>query len=190
MADNGIAYPPASIHGGGVLIRREVPTDVDTVRAVTTAAFAQPDQSAQAPPEAGLVDELRSGPAWLPPLSLVATEPDGTVIGHVLCTRGHVGPAAALALGPISVRPDRQGHGVGSALMHAVLGAADALGEPLVALLGSPSYYRRFGFRPSAEYNVTPPVPDWRPYFQVRVLTEYRSALHGTFSYPAPFDSL
>ena len=43
--------------------------------------------------------------------------------------------------GPLSVRPDRQRRGVGSALMHAVLGAADALGEPLVALLGSTAYY-------------------------------------------------
>jgi putative acetyltransferase len=34
--------------------------------------------------------------------------------------------------------------------MHAVLGAADALDEPLVVLLGHPDYYPRFGFRPAA----------------------------------------
>ena len=65
----------------------------------------------------------------------------------MVCSRGHVDQAPVLALGPLSVRPDRQRGGVGSALMHAVLGAADALGEPLVALIGNPAYYRRFGFR-------------------------------------------
>jgi putative acetyltransferase len=57
-----------------------------------------------------------------------------------------------IALGPLAVRPDRQQNGVGSALMHAVLGAADALGEPLAALLSNPAYYQRFGFELSNLY--------------------------------------
>ena len=72
--------------------------------------------------------------------------------------------------------------------MHAVLGAADALGEPLVALLGDPAYYGRFGFRLSAGYQIVPPRPDWRPHFQVRVLTAYQPSVRGMFSYPEPFD--
>jgi len=140
------------------------------------------------PPEARLVTELRDSAAWLPALSLVATTPAGEVIGHVLCTRAHVGQAPVLALGPLTVRPDSQQRGVGSALMHAVLGAADALGEPLVALLGDPAYYGRFGFRLSGEYQITPPDPGWRPYFQVRLLTGYRPELRGAFRYAEPFD--
>jgi putative acetyltransferase len=118
----------------------------------------------------------------------VAATAAGEVIGHVLCTRGHVGQAPALALGPLTVRPDHQRHGVGSALMNAVIGAADALGEPLVALLGNPAYYGRFGFRPAAEYQITPPRPEWQPHFQVRTLTGYRPSVRGNFSYPEPFD--
>jgi putative acetyltransferase len=106
----------------------------------------------------------------------------------VLCTRGHVGPAPVLGLGPLAVWPDRQRHGVGSALVHAVLGAADALGEPLVALLGDPGYYRRFGFELSSGYEITPPEPQWQPYFQVRVLSGYQPGLRGLFTYPEPFD--
>ncbi len=166
-----------------MLIRREVPGDTAAIRAVTAAAFARAA-------EAGLVDELRAGPAWLPPLSLVATDSDGTVIGHVLATRGHVDTAPVLGLGPLSVRPDRQRRGVGTALMHAVLGAADALDEPLVALLGDPLYYQQFGFRPSGDYHIAPPVAQWRPHFQVRSLTSYDPTLHGTFTYPEPFDHL
>jgi putative acetyltransferase len=93
-----------------------------------------------------------------------------------------------LALGPLTVRPDSQRRGVGSALMHAVLGAADALDEPLVALLGNPAFYSRFGFRPSSEYQIVPPRPEWQPHFQVRVLACYQPAIRGTFTYPDPFE--
>jgi putative acetyltransferase len=118
----------------------------------------------------------------------VAATPAGEVIGHVLGTRGHVGQDPVLALGPLAVRPDHQRHGAGSALMHAILGAADALGEPLVALLGDPAYYRRFGFELGTAYQITPPGPEWQPYFQVRVLSEYQPRLRGMFTYPEPFD--
>jgi predicted N-acetyltransferase YhbS len=172
-----------------VLIRREAAPDAGAVRAITAAAFARPGQPPGAdPPEASLVDELRASPAWRPELSMVAVSAGGEVIGHVLCTRGHVGRFPVLALGPLTVRPDSQRRGVGSALMHAVLGAADALGEPLVGLLGDPAYYCRFGFRPSTDYQIAPPRPHWQTHFQVRTLTGYRPSVRGTFSYAEPFD--
>ena len=118
----------------------------------------------------------------------MAVRPTDEVIGHVLCTRGYVGQAPVLALGPLTVRPDCQRRGVGSALMHAVLGAADALGEPLVGLLGEPAYYTRFGFRLSTEHQIVPPKREWQPYFQVRLLTSYQPSLLGAFRYPEPFD--
>ena len=171
-----------------MLIRRETERDADVIRAITAAAFAPSRPPSQIPNEARLIDEIRAGPAWIPELSLVAVTPAGEPIGHVLGTRGHVNKDPVLAIGPLSVRPDHQQNGVGSALMHAVLGAADALGEPLAALLGDPAYYRRFGFELSTVYQITPPRPDWQPHFQVRVLTQYHPRLRGTFTYPEPFD--
>ncbi|HEX4226654.1 MAG TPA: N-acetyltransferase [Pseudonocardiaceae bacterium] len=169
-----------------MLIRRETAADLAAVYAVTAAAFAR--EPGVEPVEAGLLEELRADPGWLPTLSMVAIGPDDTVIGHVLVTRGHVGSTPVLGLGPLSVRPDQQRAGVGSALVHAVLGAADALDEPLVALLGDPAYYHRFGFRTSTEYHIEPPVAQWQRYFQVRPLAAYDPALRGTFAYPEPFD--
>ncbi|WP_158843302.1 GNAT family N-acetyltransferase [Saccharothrix deserti] len=167
-----------------MLIRRETAADVEAIHTVTEAAFAGNPGG-----EAWLVGELRADVGWIPALSLVA-EADGAVVGHVVCTRGSVNGAPALGLGPLSVLPSHQRTGVGKALMHTVLGAADALDEPLVVLLGDPKYYSRFGFRLAGEYDITPPVPDWAPYFQVRTLSAYTPALSGGFRYAEPFDRL
>ncbi|HEX4830918.1 MAG TPA: N-acetyltransferase [Trebonia sp.] len=140
------------------------------------------------PAEAGLVGELRASAAWRPELSLVAAGADGAVIGHVVCSQARLGEAAVLGLGPLSVDPAHQGRGVGSALVHAVLGAADALGEPLVVLLGDPGYYARFGFAAARTRAIAPPVAEWEPYFQVRTLAAYQPSLTGTFRYAEPFD--
>jgi putative acetyltransferase len=95
-----------------------------------------------------------------------------------------------LALGPLSVRPENQRSGVGSALMHAILGAAEALEEPLVGVLGDPGYYSRFGFRPSQEYRIDPAKPRWQSHFQIRPLSAYSQLVYGTFTYPEPFHRL
>ncbi|MFD0308293.1 GNAT family N-acetyltransferase [Streptomyces sp. NPDC127119] len=174
-----------------MLTRRETPADVSAARAVIAAAFAGPDTPD--PVEATLLDALRACEGWLPELSYVAIDNGGErdeVVGHVVCTRGHIDGVPALGLGPIGVRPDAQGLGTGLALMHAVLGAADALGEPLVALLGSPAYYGRFGFRPGTDLGILPPDPAWGPYFQVRTLTTYAPNLRGTFKYAKPFEDI
>jgi putative acetyltransferase len=170
-----------------MLVRRERPADADAVHAVTAAAFARsgsPDV-----PEVRLLTELRAGDDWLPALSFVAVA-EGVVVGHVVCSRGRVEAEPALALGPLSVRPGRQRRGVGLALVHTVLGAADALGEPLAALLGAPGYYARFGFRLAGEYGIVPEVPEWKPHFQVRTLSAYVPRIRGTFAYPEPFDRI
>ena len=170
-----------------VIVRREHPGDVDVSRAVQVAAFAS--TPGEEPVEARLLDELRTDDGWIPTLSLVA-EVDGEVVGHVVCTRAHVADVPVVGLGPIGVRPDQQRAGVGLALVHAVLGAAEALGEPIVGLLGSPGYYGRFGFVASSEVGIEPPDPDWGEHFQVRRFVPLADVPHGVFRYAAPFDRL
>lgn len=161
-----------------MLIRRENPSDAAAIAAVTSAAF-------DGGPEVQLIEWLRADPGWIPALSLVADQ-DG-VIGHVVCTRGHIGDTPSLGLGPLSVHPGHQRTGVGKALMHAVIGAAQALDEQSIVLLGHPEYYPRFGFRPAAEFGITPPVAEWAPHFMVRPLGEVPS---GLFRYAEPFNRL
>ncbi len=165
-----------------VLIKREQPGDADAIHTVHLGAF---DTAL----EADLVRALRADPGWLPELSLVA-EAGGRLVGHVVCTRAHIAGRPALGLGPLGVLPGHQRSGVGSALMHAVLGAADALGEPVVVLLGHKDYYPRFGFTPAAALGITPPVSEWGEHFQARPLTAYTPALRGEFAYATPFTEL
>jgi putative acetyltransferase len=135
------------------------------------------------------VSRLRADPGWLPALSLVAVTNDA-VIGHVVCTRGFVDDIPALGLGPISVLPDRRGGGVGHALMHSVLAAADASGEPLVALLGDPVFHKRFGFVAASKLGIAAPDPAWGNHFQARALSSAPRGLTGTFRYTSPFAEL
>jgi putative acetyltransferase len=173
-----------------VLIRPERAGDEGAIRAVQAAAFRRPGTD-EDPVEADLVEHLRASPSWLSKLSLVATV-DDAVVGHVVCSRGWVGDddIPVLGLGPIGVRPDLHGAGVGSALMHAVLGAADALDEALVALLGDPGYYRRFGFRTSSDVGIESPDRAWGLHFQARRLAAWHPSCTGRFRYAAPFDGL
>lgn len=174
-----------------VLIRRERPEDIEAIRSVTAAAFrglahsTAPVEPGGDPGEATLVSWLRADTGWLPRLSLVAVE-ESRIVGHVVCTRAHVDERNALGLGPLSVLPHRQRSGIGTALMHAVLGAADALDESVVGLVGEPAYYQRFGFVPARTTGIVPPDPSWGDYFQIRALTRYDGRT-GPFRYAAPF---
>ena len=49
-------------------------------------------------------------------------------------------------IGPVSVLPDCQGEGIGSALMQAAIAALREQGAAGCVLLGDPSWYLRFGF--------------------------------------------
>lgn len=177
-----------------MIIRRERPADHDAVRALHRAAFARdPATGVRRAPgdvvEARLLDELREDAGFLPHLSLVAVR-DDAVVGHVIATRGWLEPTGApvLGLGPVGVLPAAQGAGVGTVLVHALLAVAEAAGEPLVALLGAPTYYRRFGFRPAAELGIAAPEPAWGGHFQARWLGEPQAG--GTFRYAEPFSRL
>ncbi len=179
---------------GGLQVRRSTLEDVGPIRALTAAAFASASHSAPPvddsgdPGEAALVVWLLEDPAAIPQLSLVA-EQDGELVGHVIGSRGYVDEVPAVGVGPVSVRPDRQGQGIGSALMYAVLGAAQALDEPVVVLLGNPAYYSRFGFGAASGVGIGAPEPEWGDFFQALALGA-GPIPRGTFRYSEPFDRL
>ncbi len=86
--ENALTTVSERSDGSMVMIRRELPDDVEAIRAVTAAAFrtaehsAPPVEAGGDPGEATLVSWLRDDAGWVPELSLVAVE-DGLVVGHV-----------------------------------------------------------------------------------------------------------
>lgn len=170
-----------------MFLRRERPDDRAAIFAIHAAAFARPDRLVA--PEAHLVDGLRDDGDIIPALSIVA-EASNELVGHVVCSRATVEGYPSLGLGPLGVLPSHQRRGVGHALMHAVLAAADALDAPAVVLLGDPGYYRRFGFEFAESLGVHPPQPEWAKHFQIRRLNAWTGALGGMFRYATAFDRL
>jgi putative acetyltransferase len=170
-----------------VFLRREGPNDRAEIFAIHAAAFARPDGLVA--PEAHLVDGLRDDGDIVPALSIVA-ESNNELVGHVVCSRATIDSYPSLGLGPLGVLPRHQCRGVGQALMHAVLAAADALDAPAVVLLGDPDYYRRFGFELAEPIGVHPPQPEWTEHFQIRRLNAWTDAMGGVFRYATAFDRL
>jgi putative acetyltransferase len=166
-----------------VTIRPERAVDAEDVRAVHEAAFGKPSV-------ARIVADTRPTDRYDPELSLVA-EQGGRVVGHVLLSyadlRRDSDTVRVLVLGPIGVLPEHQGRGIGSALVRAALHAADARGEPLVALLGSPAYYSRFGFVLASELGISAPPGDPPEHFQAVPLRQYEPTFRGTLFWHKAF---
>jgi putative acetyltransferase len=97
-------------------------------------------------------------------LSLVA-DAEGTLIGHVAASPVSISDGASgwFGLGPISVLPQHQGHGIGSQLVREALRLLRRRGACGCVVLGEPAYYRRFGFQTDPGL-VIPGVP--QEYFQ------------------------
>jgi putative acetyltransferase len=172
----------------GVSIRVEEPADRDVIAEVVTSAFGSPA-------EARLVERIRASPNFVPELSLVA-ELNGRVVGHVMISYVALHDTDArhwiASLSPLAVAPDSQGRGIGAALVREVTDRADAGGEPLVVLEGSPRYYGRFGFEHSVPLGIEIMLPAWAPpeAAQVLRLRTYDPSLRGRVTYPPAFDEV
>jgi putative hydrolase of HD superfamily len=141
-------------------IRNEQIGDIDTITQLTEAAFKHEVHSSHT--EQFIVNALRD--AGQLTVSQVAVE-DGKIIGHVAISPVTItsGATGWYGLGPISVWPERQHQGIGSALMKAALAQLQSLGGIGCVVLGNPGYYGRFGFKNHPELTL-PGVP--QEYFQ------------------------
>ena len=123
--------------------------------------------------------------------SLLAVE-GGRVVGHVQLSRSWVDARAALVevlvLSPLSVVPDRQGKGIGTALIRAALDDARQRGAPAVFLEGSWDYYARRGFQAATPLGFQRPshrIPDRA--FQVALLAGHEPWMIGPLVYCEAF---
>ncbi len=139
-----------------VLIRSETSADVSAIAEVTVAAFktlAISDHTEQF-----IIAALRAAKALT--VSLVA-EVDGRVVGHIAFSPVTISDGCPnwYGLGPVSVLPEFQRRGIGSALIREGISQLKDLGARGCCLVGHPEYYRRFGFQniPELVYEGVPP---------------------------------
>jgi len=126
-----------------VIVRAETDRDIDGIREVNIAAFQCHPYSQQT--EHLIVEALRAADAL--ESSLVA-ESDGELVGHIAFSAASIGGSSTgwFLLGPVAVRPARQGEGIGRALVEAGLDALRSRGAGGCVLVGDPAFYGRFGF--------------------------------------------
>jgi len=159
-------------------IRETTAADHAPVHALVEAAFGQRA-------EADLIDALRASGDVV--IDLVA-ESEGRVTGHILFSKLRA-PANCAALAPVSVAPDCQNQGIGSALIRDAIGRAKQAGWAAVFLLGDPAYYARFGFDTGKAATFETDYPP--AYFMVLELEDGAlDRLSGKVEYAAHFAAL
>jgi putative acetyltransferase len=165
-----------------MLIRPETEADDAAVAELTAAAFGQDD-------EARLVEAIRASGEYVAELTLVA-EDEGRIVGHVMYSYSTLegSDRRLLQLSPLSVAPDRQGAGIGSALTRESLRLADERGEPLALVLGHPTYYPRFGFQRASTLGLLAPDLEWPDdAFMAVPLSAYDASLTGRVRFAPAF---
>jgi len=166
-----------------VEIRQEAERDIPAIRNVNRRAFDAED-------EARLVDDLRS--EGYARLSLIAEEA-GRIVGHIMFSeaviRTEEGEAGALALGPVAVAPERQGHGIGSALIREGLDRCARMGHRVVVLLGHPGYYPRFGFSADLAGSLSSAYAG-EAFMALELVPGALAGLTGEFEFAPPFKAV
>lgn len=140
-------------------IRAALPEDQAAIEAVAAGAFEEETDGRIVRLLRALADSgaLRA--------SLVAVA-GGEIVGHLALSRSWVDARErlvdVLVLSPLSVRPDRQRAGIGTALVAAALAEAERLEAPAVFLEGGWDYYGSRGFSAATPLGFTALRPAFR----------------------------
>ncbi len=127
-----------------MIIREAQYSDLDSVLFVERKAFGSEE-------EANLVRELLTDASAKPIVSLLAFQ-ENRAVGHILFTKARLEPESTFSisiLAPLAVMPDAQNQGIGGKLIEFGLQILSKAGVDLVFVLGYPTYYSRYGFKPA-----------------------------------------
>jgi len=161
-------------------VRPEQPADRDDVLRVIAAAF---DDHGEVVADiwATLGHHKRAG---------LVVEQGGHVLGHVGLSRAWVDARPALVevwvLSPLSVVPERQNQGIGTALVAAAVETARESGVPVLFLEGSPFYYGARGFERADRRGFLPAALERSPgaSFQCVCFDGLEDWMRGQLIYP------
>jgi predicted N-acetyltransferase YhbS len=140
-----------------ILIRPETEKDYYENEVVTREAFW--NLYVPGCNEHYLVHIIRDHPDYLPEFSFVA-EYQNKIIGNIFYARSHVinklnEKLDTLTFGPVSVLPEYQRKGVGSALIQHTVAIARQKNYPAIIIYGSPCNYCKHGFKSSKDFLIS-----------------------------------
>ena len=150
---------------------REQPGHADTIESLVAEAFG-PDRLHKT------VYKLRDGIEPIGELGWVALDQDGQLQASIRYWPIAIGRRwPAVLLGPVAVKPEMQGKGMGKALIRRTLALATSLGHRICVLVGDREYYEPFGFESAAKRGLE--LPGWVDLdrFQIKALVP--GALNG-----------
>jgi predicted N-acetyltransferase YhbS len=131
-----------------MIIRLEEPNDYLAVERLTLAAFKtftfSDGSKPSYPNEHYLAHIMRDAAAFVPELGFVG-ELDSEIVANIMYARSKVirpdgSTLATLTFGPVSVKPELHGQGLGAEIIRHSLGRARELGHGAVIILGHPAY--------------------------------------------------
>lgn len=164
-----------------MLIRTEIPIDAGGIDRLLREAFKRDD-------EADLVKALRED--GLLTLGVVATDDEGHVVGYVaFCPVDIQGEDRNwVGLAPLAVDESLRGQGLGEKLIYEGLDSLNEFSYAAVVVLGDPTYYGRFGFKPAAAHDLHCRWPDTEATFQLYPLADDAlNDAHGEVTFPDAF---
>jgi len=112
---------------------------------------------------------------------------DGNIVGHIIYSNACIqqpdgSKIDVLNFGPLSVWPELQKTGIGSALMQHSIAEARKIGYGAILFFGHPKYYPRFGFVEAKEFGITDCNGENYPAFMAMELKkDYLKNVSGKF---------
>lgn len=135
------------------------------IEALFAAVFTASEGEAEGALIGALVRRMLTG---TPPqdLRLFAAEEDRRIVAAAVFSRLCFAsdPRRVMILSPLAVATDRQGAGLGQALVRHALGTLRGEGVDIAMTYGDPAFYGRIGFRPVDPATVPPPQPLCQPH--------------------------
>lgn len=173
------------------MIREITVNDYKAVEKLIVEAFSGSEYGYQN--EAELVEKIRAEDTYLKELELVEVI-EGKMVGHALLSQAVIQNETkevinkGLVLAPLSVLPTHQGKGIGKRLIKA-LEEKVANQYSFISILGSPSYYGRFGYEEAAHFGIKAPFEVPSEYFLIKEMKVNRLGnSQGTLRYCKAFD--
>ena len=140
-----------------ITIRNETENDFREVEALTREAFW--NLYVQGCDEHYLVHIMREHPDFIPYLDFVAAI-ENRIIGNIMYTKSYIldesgNRLETITFGPISVLPEYQRQGVGSALIRHTRKIAEQNNYKAIIIQGHPNNYCKHGFKSSKDLGIS-----------------------------------